>query len=109
MARIVVEEHQTLGLGLLGDLQGIEVGGMPPADAVRMVFLWRVLGILDEEIRITRQGYVMSRVREVLRGRRVTKGFVVCGIRQDGAVDREAVSQGTSGVIDHAGFNRDTV
>jgi len=74
-----------------------------------MVFLWRVLGILDEEIRITCQGHVMRRLREVLRGRRVTKGFVVCGIRQDCAVDREAVSQGTSGVIDHAGFNGDTV
>jgi len=103
MARIVVEEHQPLGLRLLGELQGIKVGGMPPAHAVR-VFLWRVLGILDEEIRLTCQGHVIRRVRQVLRGRRVPKGFVVRGIRQDGAVDREAIAQGTAGVIDQAGF-----
>jgi len=109
MAGVVVEEHQPLGMGLLGDVQGIKVGGMPPADTGLMVFLWRVLGILDKEVRITRQGHVMRRLREVLRGRHVTKGFVVRGIRQDGAVDREAIAQGTAGVIDHAGFHRDPV
>ena len=94
---------------LLCNLQGIEVGRMAPTEAMRGVFLWCVLGILDEEISITRQGHVMRRLREVLRCRSVTKGFIVCGIRQDCAVDSEAVSQGTSGVIDHAGFNGDTV
>src|SRR5918911_2341708 len=39
MARVVVEEHQTLGMGLLGEVQGVEVGGMPPADAGLLVFL----------------------------------------------------------------------
>src|SRR5437588_29765 len=109
MARVVVEEHQTLGFGLLGDLQGIEVGGMSPADTVRLVFLWRVLGILDEEISITRQGQVTRRLSEVLRCRVSAKGFVVSGVRQDFAVDGEAISQGTSGMIDHAGCDSGTV
>jgi hypothetical protein len=52
MTRIVMEEYQTFDLRLLRDLQGIKVGGMTPTEAMRSVFLRRVLGVLDEEIRI---------------------------------------------------------
>jgi hypothetical protein len=52
MTRIVMEEDQTFGLRLLRNLQSIEVGRMAPTEAMRRVFLRRVLGILDEEIRI---------------------------------------------------------
>ena len=109
MARIVVEQHQTLGVGLLGDVQGVKVGRMAPADAVRVVFFWCVLGILDEEISITRQGHVMRRLCEVPRGGGGAKGFVVRGVRQDFAVDSEAVAQGTAWMIDDPGFDRGTI
>ena len=36
-ARIVMEQHETLGVGLLCDMQGIEVGRMSPSDTVRVV------------------------------------------------------------------------
>jgi len=52
MTRIVMEEYQTFDLRLLRNLQGIQVGGMTPTEAMRCVFLRRVLGILNEEIRI---------------------------------------------------------
>jgi len=109
MTRVVVKEHQTFDPRLLRDLQGVEVGGMSPSDAVRGVFLWRVLGILDQEISLTRQGHVAGRFDEVPRRCSFTKGFVVGGVHQDFPISGEAVSQGTPGMIDHPGFYSHTV
>ena len=66
---------------LLRNLQGIEVGRMAPAEAMGSVFLWRLLGILDEEIRIAYQRCVTGRFDQVPRRRSFTKGFVVGGVR----------------------------
>src|SRR5262249_43189772 len=109
VTRIVVEQYQALGVGLLGDVQGIEVSGMSPADAMRLVFLWRVLGILNEQISITCQGHVLGRLRQVPRCRRIAKGFIVSGVRQDCAIGGKAVSQGTSGMIYHSGCHGDPI
>ena len=59
---------------LLCNLQGIEVGGMAPTEAMRSVFLWRVLGILNEEIRIVYQRRVAGRFDQVPRRCGFAKG-----------------------------------
>jgi hypothetical protein len=61
MTRIVMEKYQTFDMRLLRNLQGIEVGRMAPTKALRSVFLGRVLGILDEEIRIAYQRRMAGR------------------------------------------------
>src|SRR5262245_45708577 len=94
---------------LLCNLQGIEVGRMAPAEAMGSVFLWRVLSILDEEIRIAYQRCVMGRFDQVPRRRSFTKGFVVGGVCQYFPIGTEAIAQRTARMIEYAGFDRRTV
>ncbi len=54
---------------------------MAPTEALWSVFLRRVLGILDEEIRLAYQRRVAGRFDQVPRRRIYAKGFVVGGIR----------------------------
>src|SRR5882672_12250915 len=82
MTWIVMEEHQTFDMRPLRNLQGIEVSRMSPTNAIRSVFLRRILGILDEEISIVYQRRVAGRFYEVPRCRRCAKGFVIGRVRQ---------------------------
>ena len=109
MTWIVMEEYQTFDLRLLRNLQGIEVGGMTPTQAMRSVFLRRVLGILDEEIRVAYQRRVVGRFHQVPRHRSFTKGFVVGGVRQHFPIGGETVAQRTTRMIQHPGFDSHTV
>ena len=54
VTRIMMVQHQLLGSGLLGNMQGIEIRRMAPAKALR-VFFGRVLRILNQHIGVTRQ------------------------------------------------------
>jgi hypothetical protein len=81
MTRVVMEEDQPFDMRLLRNLHGIEVGRMAPTEALRSVFLWRILGILDEEIRIAYERRVAGRLDQVPRHRSFAKGFVVGGVR----------------------------
>ena len=105
MTWIVMEEHQTFGMCLLRNLQGIEVRRMSPTNARRSVFLGRVLGILDEEISIVYQRHVAGRFHEVPRRRRFTKGFVIGRVRQHVPIGSETIAQGAARMIEHPGFH----
>src|SRR5215510_8094085 len=94
---------------LLRNLQGIEVGRMAPTEAMWSIFLWRVLSILDEEIRIAYQRRVAGRFDQVPRRRSCTKGFVVGGVCQHFPIGGEAIAQRTARMIEHPGFDRRTV
>src|SRR5262245_23924175 len=50
-----------------------------------------------------------GRSGEMPRRRSFTKWFVVSSVRQDFAVDGEAVSQGTAGMIDYPGYDGDII
>src|SRR4029450_8906900 len=91
---------------LLCNLQGIEVGRMAPTEAMWSVFLWRVLGVLDEEIRIVYQRRVAGRFDQVPRRRSFTEGFVVGGVRQHFPIGGEAIAPRTARVSEHTGFYR---
>src|SRR5215470_9909541 len=82
---------------------------MSPANTLRIIFLWRVLGILDQEFSITHQLYMVRRFDEVPRRRSCSKRFVVGGVGQDFPIGGKAISQGTTGMIDHRSFNPRTI
>src|SRR5262249_18798919 len=98
MTRIVMEEYQTFDLRLLRYLQGIEVGRMAPTEAMRRVFLWQVLSILNEEIRLAYQRRVAGRFDQVPRRRSFAKGLVFGGVRQHFALWSENISPRTTTV-----------
>jgi hypothetical protein len=52
---IVVEEHQRFGVHFAGDADAFSPGGMAPAAFGAGELLWRVLGVVDEDIRACRQ------------------------------------------------------
>ena len=104
VTRIVMEEYQTFDMRLLRNLQGIQVGGMTPTEAMRSVFLRRVLGVLDEEIRIAYQRRVARRFHEVPRRRRFAKGFVIGRVRQHVPIGGETIAQSTARMIEHSGL-----
>src|SRR5215831_90388 len=109
MTRVVMEEYQTFDMRLLRNLQGIEVSRMAPTEAMRRVFLWQVLNILNEEIRLVYQRRVARRFDQVTRRRSFAKGLVVGGVRQHLAIGGKTITQRTARMIEHPGFDRRTV
>jgi hypothetical protein len=54
MRGIVVKRDENLGANSSRKLKGLTVGAVPPPDTLA-IFLFRILGIVDQEIGIGRQ------------------------------------------------------